>query len=91
MAFPLAKPGIAAATILSFARSLGEFGATMMVAGCIPKVTETIPVSIYFATQGGDMNVALFWVLIIFIISLTMTVLMNIWNNRKVGFKGGRK
>ncbi|MBP1762578.1 MAG: modB2, partial [Firmicutes bacterium] len=68
VAVPLAWPGIAAATALSFARSMGEFGATLMVAGSIPGKTQTIPVAIYFATQGGEMKVALIWVLIILVI-----------------------
>ncbi len=78
---PLAWPGIAAATALSFARSLGEFGATLMVAGSIPGKTQTIPIAIYFATQGGEMGVALIWVGLIFSISLTVIVLMNHWDN----------
>ena len=90
---PLAWPGIAAATALSFARSLGEFGATLMVAGSIPGQTQTIPIAIYFATQGGDMRVALIWVLIIFTISLTVIVLMNYWNSSqsKIKLGAGRK
>lgn len=89
VAVPLAWPGIAAATALSFARSLGEFGATLMVAGSIPGKTQTIPIAIYFATQGGDMKVALVWVLIIFAISLTVIVLMNYWNNHQSNLKLG--
>lgn len=86
---PLAWPGIAAATALSFARSMGEFGATLMVAGSIPGKTQTIPIAIYFATQGGDMRVALIWVLIILVISLTVMVLMNYWNNSQRNMKLG--
>jgi molybdate transport system permease protein len=86
---PLAWPGIAAATALSFARSIGEFGATLMVAGSIPGKTATIPIAIYFATQGGDMRVALVWVLIILAISLTVIVLMNYWNSRQEKIKLG--
>lgn len=83
VAVPVARPGIAAATALTFARCLGEFGATLMVAGSIPGKTETIPIAIYFATQGGEMQVALIWVLIIFAISLTVLVLNNYWEGRK--------
>lgn len=78
---PLAWPGLAAGTALSFARSLGEFGATLMVAGSIPGKTETIPIAIYFATQAGEMEIGLIWVSIIFGISLTVIVLMNHWEN----------
>jgi len=83
VAVPLARPGIAAATALAFARSLGEFGATMMVAGYIPGKTETIPTTIYYATQYGDMETAFIWVAIIFIISLSVAVASNYWNNAK--------
>lgn len=79
---PLAWPGIAAATTLAFARSLGEFGATLMVAGSIPGQTQTIPVAIYFATQGSEMHVALLWALLIFIISLIAITGMNYWNQK---------
>lgn len=76
---PLSWPGIAAATILTFARALGEFGATTMVAGNIPGKTQTIPVAIYFAAQGGEMDKAFLWVLIIMFISMVVIVLMNYW------------
>lgn len=82
VAVPLAWPGILAGTALAFARSLGEFGATLMVAGSIPGKTLTIPIAIYFATSGGEMKVALIWVLIIFSISLAVMVAKNYWNNR---------
>jgi molybdate transport system permease protein len=86
---PVAWPGIAAATTLSFARSLGEFGATLMVAGSIPGQTQTIPVAIYFATSGGEMDAALFWVLIILAISLAVMVSTNYWNRYQVRIKTG--
>ncbi|MGE4584801.1 MAG: molybdate ABC transporter permease subunit [Sphaerochaeta sp.] len=59
---PNARPGILAGLSLSFARSLGEFGATLMIAGNIPGRTQTIPMAIYFATAGGDMHTAWIWV-----------------------------
>lgn len=80
---PLAWPGIAAATALSFARALGEFGATLMVAGSIPGKTQTIPIAIYLATQGSEWDVALVWVLLIFSISLAVMLLMNHWEHFK--------
>ncbi len=83
VAVPIAWPGIAAAIALTFARCLGEFGATLMVAGSIPGKTETIPIAIYFATQSGEKEVALVWVMIIFAISLTVLVINNYWNNYK--------
>lgn len=53
---PLSRPGIAAGSSLMFARSLGEFGATIIVAGNIPGVTQTIPLAIYdyAASPGGE-------------------------------------
>ena len=76
---PLACPGIAAGTVLAFARSLGEFGATLMIAGNIPGKTQTIPIAIYFSAEGGDMKSAMTWVMIVFTISLSTMILMNYW------------
>jgi molybdate transport system permease protein len=76
---PLALPGVASGTLLSFARALGEFGATLMIAGDIPNRTQTIPVAIYFAAEDGNMNEALIWVIIIVIISMIVIFSMNIW------------
>lgn len=80
---PLSWPGVAAGTILSFTRSLGEFGATLMVAGNIPGKTQTIPVAIYFAVESGDMNTAILWVLLIVSISMIVIFLMNFWADRR--------
>lgn len=77
---PLAWPGIAAGTILSFTRALGEFGATLMIAGNIPGKTQTIPVAIFFAAEGGEMDKALMWVLLIVGISFAVIILMNYWS-----------
>lgn len=55
---PLAWPGIVTGALLSFARALGEFGATLMVAGNIPGRTQTIPIAIYSAVQAGRMDEA---------------------------------
>ena len=67
---PMAWPGVAAGTILCFARSLGEFGATLMLAGNIPGKTTTIPVAIYFAIQAGDMKQAVYLMVIVLCIAL---------------------
>jgi molybdate transport system permease protein len=61
VALPLAWPGVLAGTILSFARALGEFGATLMLAGDIPRRTATIPIAIYFAVETDDMRSAIAW------------------------------
>jgi molybdate transport system permease protein len=69
---PLAWPGVVAGTILSFARALGEFGATLMLAGNIPGKTETIPIAIYFAVEAGDMRTSALWCVIDVAISLVL-------------------
>lgn len=76
---PLAFPGILAGTTLAFARALGEFGATLMVAGDIPGVTQTIPLAIYFAVEDGTINEAWFWSIVILCISLSGIVAVNFW------------
>lgn len=80
---PLAWPGIAAGTILSFARSLGEFGATLMLAGNIPGKTTTIPVAIYFEIQAGNMDQAMVLVLITLVISFSSLAALAYWKGRK--------
>ena len=65
----MAWPGVVAGTILCFARSLGEFGATLMLAGNIPGKTTTIPVAIYFAIQDGDMKQAVYLMVIVLCIA----------------------
>ncbi len=83
---PLALPGIISGGILAFARALGEFGATLMIAGNIPKVTQTIPVAIYMATQGNRMDRAMLWVAIIVVISFIVIFFMNYIPGRKRRF-----
>lgn len=74
---PLSLPGVAAAVVLSFARALGEFGATIMVAGNIPGKTQTMALAVYTAMQAGNRKLAFIWVEIIFAISLVILLLMN--------------
>lgn len=76
---PVTWPSICAGVVLSFARSLGEFGATLMVAGNVSGKTKTIPLAIYFAVEAGDMSKAYLWVELIFSISLAGIILMNYW------------
>ncbi len=78
---PLALPGIVAGTILSFARALGEFGATLMLAGNIPGQTQTIPMAIFFASEAGDLGQAFVWVIIILAISLGVITGVNFWSS----------
>ena len=58
---PLSLPGVAAGTVLSFARALGEFGATLMLAGNIRGETQTMPMAIYFAVEAGAVEEAWLW------------------------------
>jgi molybdate transport system permease protein len=74
---PLAGPGVLAGTVLAFARALGEFGATLMLAGNIPGRTQTMPIAIFSAVEGGDMRVAYLWVGLIVMISLAIIRLLN--------------
>ena len=90
IAMPLAWPGIIGGLVLSFARALGEFGATLMIAGNIPGKTQTMPVAIFFAVEGGDMNKAMLWVLIIVAISFIMIFLLNYWCDTQQKIIGNR-
>lgn len=81
---PLAWPGILAGTILSFARALGEFGATIMIAGNIPGKTQTMSVAVYTAVQAGDRESAFLWVMIIVCFSFVMMLAMNFWTSFQV-------
>lgn len=82
---PLAWPGVAAGTVLAFARSLGEFGATLMLAGNIPGKTATIPVAIYFEIQAGHNNQALVLALITLVIAFSSLAALAYWKGQKPG------
>jgi molybdate transport system permease protein len=81
---PLAWPGIAAGTILAFARALGEFGATLMLAGNIPGKTQTIPLTIFFLVESGQRDRAALWVLIIIAISLAAITGLHFWTSHQI-------
>ncbi|MBD2019468.1 molybdate ABC transporter permease subunit, partial [Leptolyngbya sp. FACHB-36] len=80
---PLAVPGLLAGTTLAFARALGEFGATLMLAGNIPGETQTIPMAIYFAVEAGAMDEAWFWAIVILSISLSGIFAVNLWQTQR--------
>ncbi|MFH7244790.1 MAG: molybdate ABC transporter permease subunit [Spirulina sp.] len=80
---PLSAPGLLAGVTLSFARALGEFGATLMVAGNIPGRTQTMPMAIYFAVQAGAMGQAWGWVAIIMVVSLSGILVANTWPSQR--------
>ncbi|GAA1378842.1 molybdate ABC transporter permease subunit [Peribacillus frigoritolerans] len=74
---PLAVKSIVTGTILSSARALGEFGATLMFAGNIPGQTQTIPTAIYIAMDSGNMTLAWLWVAVIIVISFIMLFIVT--------------
>lgn len=75
---PNSIPGIASATILSFARGMGEYGATSMIAGNILGETRTIPVAVAVSTSAGQDEQATLYVLIIFVMAMVLISIMNI-------------
>lgn len=83
VALPLAWPGVLAGVVLSFARALGEFGATLMVAGDIPGRTETIPIAIYFAVESGEIRQALAWCGVDLAISLLLLAGIYRWTQAR--------
>jgi len=90
VALPLAWPGVLAGTILSFSRALGEFGATLMLAGNIPGKTATIPIAIYFAVEADDMQRALVWCAAYVAISLALLGGLYYWTHAQGRARWGR-
>jgi molybdate transport system permease protein len=86
---PIAAPGILAGTALSLARALGEFGATLMVAGNIPGRTQTIPLALYSAVEGGRNAEANILLGVTVAISFCLVAVVG-WAERRVFFPGGR-
>lgn len=82
---PLAWNGVVAGFVLAFARSLGEFGATLMIAGNIPGKTSTMPLAIYFASESGQTREA--WILVSIMVLFSFLVIfgLNHWG------KGSKK
>lgn len=74
---PNARFGILAGTVLAFTRALGEFGATIMFAGNIPGVTQTMSTAIYSAVQANDYDLAFQWAFALIIFSLIFMLLLN--------------
>lgn len=82
--FPLALKGILSGVVLTFARALGEFGATIMVAGNIPGKTQNIPLAIYLAVETGNKAMANKLVLIEVIFSFIVVYGVNFWVKKKM-------
>lgn len=82
---PLALPGIVSGIVLSFSRAIGEFGATLMVAGNIPGKTETIPLAIFYAVESNNRQKANLLMAIVIGFSFINIYLLNKWiKKRKV-------
>ncbi len=75
--FPMASKGILAGILLSCIRAIGEFGATLIVAGNIPGQTQTIPLLIYFSIESGEIRKANILIIIIVIFSFILVMIIN--------------
>ena len=84
-------PGIASGTILTFARAMGEYGATSMLAGNIQGKTGTIAQKIAMVIQDGDYVTAGIWVSVVVLIAFVIIFLMNFISGRKMKISGGGK
>lgn len=89
--FPNCFPGIAGGTILAFARALGEFGATIMLAGNIPGRTQTAAVAVYAAMQNGNRVQAYQWVAVMVLISFVSVLLVNVMEKQQMKYTMRRK
>lgn len=81
---PLAKNGIYAGMVMTWARALGEFGATSMVAGCIPFKTETMTIAIYKNAMSGELTASLAVALLLTIFSFTLLLVFKSRTKRRV-------
>lgn len=79
---PLSFRGVLAGVVLSFCRAMGEFGATLMVAGNIPGKTQTIPIGVYFAVEAGDWNKANLLLAVVVIFSFVSIFMIDYFNKK---------
>jgi len=79
---PLAMPGLVAGVSLSFARALGEFGTTLMLAGNIPGQTQTLPLAIFAAVDAGETGLAWFWTLLVLVLNGCCLLVMQLFETR---------
>ena len=82
---PIAWPGVISGAVLAFARGLGEFGATAMIAGNIKGKTGTLPLAVYSAVASGNMKEAGEYVAVLVCISFIVVVCMNYFSMEKKG------
>ncbi|MDD6617096.1 MAG: molybdate ABC transporter permease subunit [Clostridiales bacterium] len=81
---PMAGPGLASGTVLAFARAIGEYGATSMLAGNILGKTRTVSVAIASEVAAGNWDVAGFWVCVIVMISFVIVALINFVSGKNI-------
>ena len=81
--FPLAWPGIISGIVLAFCRAIGEFGATLMVAGNVPGKTQTMTTAIYYAVETGKTDLANTLVLIMTVFSFVLIFALNKWLEKR--------
>ena len=86
---PLSWSSIVAGTALAFARALGEFGATLFLAGNYLGITRTIPIAIYFEWMNGNDGVAWFWTAIVIGFNFIVFLFINLWSNRTTKYRKG--
>lgn len=82
---PIAWPGVVSGSVLAFARGLGEFGATAMIAGNIKGKTRTLPLAVYSAVASGNMKEAGEYVAVLVCISFIVVICMNYFSMEKKG------
>ena len=88
---PVCRQGILAGTVLAFARALGEYGATSMVAGYTPGRTATISTTVYQLWREGDDALAFRWVLVNLAISCAVLLAVNLLERRESRHRGGNR
>ena len=84
---PLSWSSIAAGTVLAFARALGEFGATLFMAGNYVGITRTIPIAIYFEWMNGNSDTAWFWTAVIIVFSFFVILFINLWTSHNTKYR----
>ncbi|MFR3728677.1 molybdate ABC transporter permease subunit [Lacrimispora sp.] len=86
---PIAAPGLASGTVLAFARAIGEYGATTMLAGNILGKTRTVSVAIATEVAAGNWEIAGFWVCVIVILSFFMVAFINLVSGKSGRYYNG--
>ncbi|HEX3466491.1 MAG TPA: ABC transporter permease [Candidatus Elarobacter sp.] len=79
---PLAMPALAGGAVLAWARALGEFGATIMFAGNLPGVTQTLPLAVYLGLENGDVDLAAALAVVLVTVALAIVVLARLLERR---------